>query len=238
MSAQTSLTRRSRSSSERGKAGPAAFRTGQTIVIVESGYIWTMYEQARRTVSKDRRDKAIEYFSAGMHCSQAVLAAFSEECGISEEQAFRLGSCFGSGMRKGQVCGACTGALMVLGLLYGQRRIGDQEGRELSNRIDDLMMERFEKANGSFICNDLLGCDISTPEGAKRAYEEGLFTDLCPKMVGSAVDILEGIIGETEGHLTDRFRHGVRPQPPPGHLRHGRAGVGGNRPEDQGGHRR
>lgn len=76
---------------------------------------------------KNKRDKAIEYISQKMHCSQAVLAAFSEECGISEEQAFKLGSCFGSGMRKGEVCGACTGALMALGLLYGQSHIGDQD---------------------------------------------------------------------------------------------------------------
>ena len=145
---------------------------------------------------KNKRDKAIEYFSQKMHCSQAVLAAFSEECGITEEQAFKLGSCFGSGMRKGEVCGACTGALMALGLLYGQSHIGDQDERQRSNGINDLMMERFQEANGSYICNDLLGYDISTPEGAQRAREDGLFVDLCPKMVASAVDILEGIIKE------------------------------------------
>ena len=147
-------------------------------------------------MDKNRKDKAIEYYSARMHCSQAVLAAFSEECGISEEQAFRLGSCFGSGMRKGEVCGACTGALMVLGLLYGQVHIGDQKEREISNRINEMMMDRFKKANGSYICNDLLGLDVSTPEGAQKARAEGLFTEFCPKMVASAVDILEEIIKE------------------------------------------
>ena len=44
---------------------------------------------------KNKRDTAVEYFSQKMHCSQAVLAAFSEECGILEEQAFKLGSCLG-----------------------------------------------------------------------------------------------------------------------------------------------
>ena len=146
----------------------------------------------------NKRDKAIEFFSQKMHCSQAVLAAFSEECDISEKQAFKLGSCFGSGMRKGEVCGACTGALMVLGLLYGQSHIGDQDERQRSNRINDLLMERFKKANGSYICNDLLGYDVSTPEGAQRARADGLFTDFCPKMVASAVDILEEIIKEME----------------------------------------
>ena len=148
----------------------------------------------------NKRDMAIEYFSQKMHCSQAVLAAFSEECGISEGQAFKLGSCLGSGMRKGEVCGACTGALMVLGLLYGQSHIGDQDERKRSNRINDLMMERFMKANGSYKCNDLLGYDVSTPEGAQKAREDGLFTDFCPKMVASAADILVEIIKEMENN--------------------------------------
>ena len=153
---------------------------------------------------KNKRDTAVEYFSQKMHCSQAVLATFHEECGVSEEQAFKLGSCFGSGMRKGEVCGACTGALMVLGLLYGQSHIGDQGERQRSNRINDLMIERFEKANGSYICNDLLGYDVSTPEGAQRAREDGLFVDFCPKMVASAVDILEDIIKEMENDGVDK----------------------------------
>ena len=149
-------------------------------------------------IENNKRDRAIEYFAAKMHCSQSVLAAFSEECGISEEQAFKLGSCFGSGMRQGEVCGACTGALMVLGLLYGETHIGNTDERELSNRITELMMRRFKETNGSCKCNDLLGYDVSTPEGRKKAREEGLFTDFCPKMVASAVDILEEIIEQKE----------------------------------------
>ena len=87
---------------------------------------------------------------------------------------------------------------MVLGLLYGQSAIGDLDGRQRSNRINDLMMERFREANGSYVCNDLLGYDISTPQGAQKARDAGLFTEFCPKMVASAVDILEEIIDEME----------------------------------------
>jgi C_GCAxxG_C_C family probable redox protein len=143
----------------------------------------------------ERREKALRYFADHLHCSQSVLAAFAEACGITEEQAFRLGSCFGSGMRKGNVCGACAGALMVLGLMYGETCAGDLEGRRRTNELNDLMMDRFSEANGSCLCNDLLGCDVSTPEGVRYARDHHLFTEFCPKMVESAVDILEGIIG-------------------------------------------
>ena len=86
----------------------------------------------------ERKENALRYFAEHLHCSQSILAAFSEECGITEEQAFRLGSCFGSGMRKGNVCGACTGALMVLGLIYGETHAGDQEGRLRTNRMKTI----------------------------------------------------------------------------------------------------
>ena len=45
-----------------------------------------------------------------------------------------------AGMRKGNVCGACTGALMVLGLLYGEEHKGAPEERQRSNKISDMMM--------------------------------------------------------------------------------------------------
>ena len=85
---------------------------------------------------------------------------------------------------------------MVLGLLYGEKHKGDPEERQRSNRINDMMMDRFIKANGTCICNELLGCDITTPEGVQYAREKGLFKEFCPKMVANAVDILNEIIDE------------------------------------------
>lgn len=142
------------------------------------------------------KDKALEYFEKKFHCSQAVLAAFADECGLTEAQALKLGACLGTGMRKGEVCGACTGALMVLGSLYGQCNQDDIESRLLANEVNDKMMDRFAQVCGSYLCNDLLGCDISTNEGVKYARENRLFTEFCPKMVANAVDVLEQIISE------------------------------------------
>lgn len=59
-----------------------------------------------------RADAQVHY-----NCAQSVLIPFAREMGISEEQAFRLGAHFGSGMRHGSTCGAVTGALMALGML-------------------------------------------------------------------------------------------------------------------------
>ena len=68
----------------------------------------TNMEKARRL----RADTQVHY-----NCAQAVLVAFAQEMGMTEEQAYNLGAHFGSGMRHGSTCGAVTGALMVLGML-------------------------------------------------------------------------------------------------------------------------
>ena len=151
-----------------------------------------------RGYNMNHKEKALDYFNRKFHCSQAVLAAFADECGLTEEQALKLGACFGSGMRKGEVCGACTGALMVLGSLYGQYDKADANSRLVANEVNDKMMERFANVCGSYVCNDLLKCDISTPEGVKYAFENNLFTEFCPIMVADAVDILEQIINEQD----------------------------------------
>ena len=143
------------------------------------------------------KERALQYFSDKFHCSQAVLAEFAPELGITEEQALRLGACFGSGMRRGEVCGACTGALMVLGLLYGQCDKNDLDSRIRANNANDAMMNGFAEKSGSYICNELLGCDVRTEEGIKYARENNLFTDFCPKMVANAVDVLEEILSNT-----------------------------------------
>ena len=145
-----------------------------------------------------RQEKAVQYFRDGFHCSQAVFAAFADECSLSEEQALKIGACFGGGMRKAEVCGACSGALMVLGSLYGQYDLADEESRQTANEVNDRMMEGFEEACGSYLCREILGCDISTPEGKQYAREKKLFKELCPQLVANAVTVLEKIIGERQ----------------------------------------
>ena len=142
----------------------------------------------------ERKDKAVWYYKNGYLCSQAVLAACADECGITKEQALRLGTCFGTGMRKGEVCGACTGALAVLGLMHD-----DPKRRQPAYDRSERFLNAFRAANGSYLCNELLGCDVRTQEGVRAALDRCLFTEFCPGMVASAVEILEGIMTNREG---------------------------------------
>ena len=144
------------------------------------------------------KEKALDYFGRRFHCSQSVLAAFADKCGLTEEQALKLGGCFGGGMRNGEVCGACTGALMVLGMLYGHTDENDLESRDHANKVTIEMMNRFREKTGSYLCRDILKCNLATPEGTACARKNDLFTKVCPNAISAAVEILEDIIRENE----------------------------------------
>lgn len=132
-------------------------------------------------------EESVQLFEQGYVCSQAVFAAFCQDFGLEKDMALKIGACFGSGMRKGEVCGACTGALMALGLKYG-------DDKSKSNEVCERFLDEFENENGSYICRDLLGCDIDTEEGVEYAVKHNLFKEFCPKMVESASIILDEIL--------------------------------------------
>lgn len=139
---------------------------------------------------------ATKLFEEKYHCSQAVLGAFAEEFGMDMKTALKLGGCFGGGMCKGEVCGACVGALMALGLKYGQCETEDLVNRAKANEVAVALLEQFKAENGSYICKELLSCDLSVPEGKAYAIEHNLFTEFCPKMVVSAVKLAEKLMEE------------------------------------------
>ena len=135
----------------------------------------------------EKAEQAVELFNQGYCCSQAVLAVFSEDLGLSKENALKIASGFGGGMKMAQLCGAVTGAIMALGLKNGPDK----------NKMTEYVLEfvkKFEGINGSVICRELMGCDICTPDGMQAAKEKDLFNALCPKLVQDASEILEEML--------------------------------------------
>ena len=98
-------------------------------------------------------DERMEYAAKRkreMNCCQAVLVAFADRLGKSEDELLRLGSGFGSGMATMEgTCGALVGAIMVSSLL-------SPEGEARNN--SRAIMSRFkELCGGATICRDLKG---------------------------------------------------------------------------------
>ena len=144
----------------------------------------------------ERTEIAKNYFARKCHCSQAVLASFVDVLGITEEMALKFGSCFGGGMRKGEVCGACTGALMALGMKFGMSEVGDVENQQIADDYARRFLDEFAKQNGSYLCRNLLKHNLASEEERQKAREEGLFASVCPKLIESAVRIAEQMMQE------------------------------------------
>ena len=147
----------------------------------------------------NKSEKAREFFMRGANCSQAVLAAFAAECGITEEQALVISSGFGGGVgRLREVCGAVSGMVMVLNFLYGSSDLADKNAKDSHYAKIQSVAEKFKSECGSIVCRELLGLapkHTDTPESEARTpeyYKKRPFAD----MVALAAEITEKFLAE------------------------------------------
>ena len=120
-----------------------------------------------------------------------MLAGFGEPFGLTRDQAFKIARAYGAGMGTGGICGAVTGAYMILGFLVGE----DADERRARFKTYEMVSEftrRFEARRGTIICRTLLnGIDLGTDAGRKEAMEKNLFREVCPGFVRDAGEILD-----------------------------------------------
>ncbi|MGE5296115.1 MAG: C-GCAxxG-C-C family protein [Solirubrobacterales bacterium] len=141
-----------------------------------------------------RVDDAVQCFCRGAACSQAIVAHYGPAVGLPAEQGLKLASGFAGGMRMAQTCGAVTGAFMVLGLKHAAADCEQRSGRDRVYAAIQEFTAKFQERKHTVLCKELLGCDISQPEGLRRATQDGLFRTICPKLVQDAAEILEEML--------------------------------------------
>ena len=137
---------------------------------------------------------AKENFLSGMNCSQAVVLAFKDEIGLTEDALKRLSIGFGGGFaRQRLICGAVSGMCMVLSYLLSD---GEDKGRAYT--IVRQACDTFKNETGSIVCGELLAGAVAkdtspTPEQrTPEYYKKRPCADLCYL----AADIAERLIKE------------------------------------------
>ncbi|MEW6334480.1 MAG: C-GCAxxG-C-C family protein, partial [Thermodesulfobacteriota bacterium] len=85
-------------------------------------------------------------------------------------------------------------AMLVIGLKHGYTMPRDRETKEKTYALVRDFAGRFRQRNGSLLCRDLLGCDLTTAEGVAMAREKRLFTERCPGFVREAAATLEEVL--------------------------------------------
>ena len=142
----------------------------------------------------DKKQKALSLFSNHYNCAQSVFTAFAPGHGLSEETALKTACAFGAGMARTQgICGAVTGAFMVIGLRHGKYLADDQTGKDITYDKAREFAGAFTRLHGSTVCRELIGIDISTQDGLLRALDADLFESRCAVFVRDAVALLEEI---------------------------------------------
>ena len=143
--------------------------------------------------SGESRASLVEWYKQNRATgSQALIAAYGDLFGISQETAMKIACGFSGGIGlTGEVCGMVTAAVMLLGLKYGPANVG--RGDTYNNMVElaKQFTKDFRERHKTVICRELIQYDISTPEQYAQAHEvEGIW-DICKQGTGTIIDLLE-----------------------------------------------
>ena len=136
-----------------------------------------------------KAETSVDFFK-GYNCAQSTLAAYAADYDLEKDKALQVAVGFGGGMGRTQdVCGAVTGAIMVLGLASGFK---EGDGRPKINEVYEKVhrfIDEFTKEKGTVKCRELLNCDLLSEEGQKFFREHNLkencraYVRLCCEML-------------------------------------------------------
>lgn len=128
-------------------------------------------------------ETAVALFATGMNCAQSVFCAFAEDLGMDAETAAKVSSGLGGGVgRLREVCGAVTGATLVLGMKYGPDKTVVYE------KVQAIAAE-FKAEMGSIVCRELLSGSGATSGGAPEARTPEYYRKRpCSEIVRFAAD--------------------------------------------------
>lgn len=145
----------------------------------------------------DARQSAEKAFASGLYCAESVVLALARAQGVESSLLPKVATAFCSGMaRTCGPCGALTGAIMGVSLALGRNQAGELVHNAYT-ATQELIRE-FEQEFGARNCDQLLGCDLGTPEG-QAAFHENRLHERCALYTGKAAEIAASIICKARG---------------------------------------
>ncbi len=126
------------------------------------------------------KERAINYYINGYSCSESIVMAAIDE-GLCPKELLPCATTFSAGMSSGCVCGAITGAQIVLGYNFGRDNV---KGNDVTARQKAAeLVEEFKRRNKVTCCR-VLSKDVE-PQN-KKAH--------CSKFVADGAEILETML--------------------------------------------
>ena len=143
-------------------------------------------------------EKAKALFLEGYNCAQSVFCAFGDVHGMDPDTARRVSSSLGGGMgRLREVCGALSGAFLVIGMLYGGYPGGDLEAKTRHYTMIQELASRFRESYGTILCRDILGLPPGPSDPRPEPHSpDYLARRPCPGCIARAAALLDEYLAE------------------------------------------
>ena len=144
-----------------------------------------------------REEKAAAYFLSGTNCAQAVLMAYADLLGLTEDQAAMVAVGHGGGMGRLRLhCGAFSAAVMLAGVIEGPDGAKKEHRPQTYARVQEIH-RRFVEVNGTISCAELLG-RAGVPENPTPAERtpEYYRKRPCERVIRSACNIIDAMLEE------------------------------------------
>lgn len=148
-------------------------------------------------LSKEETLKLAEsYAGQKFLCSESCLMALAKCQGVESLLIPRIATGFGAGVgRCGEICGAVTGSVMGLSIMYGRDNVEAIKDRRPYWYSTELL-KRFREEHGELRCPALLGIDFDKPADYEEYNKRNLWLHKCTKYIISATSIAWDIIDE------------------------------------------
>lgn len=158
-----------------------------------------MVTQPSRKILDELDEKVATYLVMSMNCAQTSFVTLQEQFGLGDGAVLKALTSFPGVALRGETCGAVTGSLMALGLVFGREKLDDKEGFFASLLSARTFCHRFEEELGSTLCGAILESelgkryDLADP-AQFREWEAAGGPDKCMAVVKKAVRIAAEII--------------------------------------------
>lgn len=130
-------------------------------------------------------EKTVKYYMNGCNCAEAMILGGNDYYGLKlPKESFLTMAAFGGGVNREDLCGAVSGGVALLGLLFVKERSHDSG---MIGEITKEYVNRFEASMGSLNCKKL-----------KEIHRND--TEKCSAVVEASSRVLEEIVEEYAKH--------------------------------------
>jgi C_GCAxxG_C_C family probable redox protein len=162
-----------------------------------------MRQMPRDLVKKLLDQQVDKYMQKSHHCAQSSFMALKEIFGLKGEQVVKALTPMPGIAERGETCGAVTGPLMAMGLIYGRgiHQLDDWESYQASLVPTGLFCEAFEQDFGTTLCHKVQEgkfgrCFRLTDPEELQDFQNAGATEKCSEVVRKAVHLAAEIILE------------------------------------------